>query len=296
MKKYSAFIASASMLILAGCSEEAPDSKLSVSVAEKVCKAGQPVTFNISGDADNIVFYSGETGHEYGLRDRQYADNDLMVDFVSFTDQSTGIHPNFQVLISDDFNGIYDAGNVAAATWTDVTGEFSLPVKTGTNTPSGEVNLKRYVGQDNEALVYFAFRYWDLDGQAQKNRWVVRSINIKKVSPEGQSTLLADIKTAGWQNVAISGDMKWTLPGSQLLAAGNVNTNDKDAWVVSKGFKLRTAEPSTGVVLKNIATDLSKYQYVYEKPGTYEAVFASTSVWYNSNSSSITTVKVTVTE
>lgn len=297
MKIYNILAASLLAASLASCEQEAPDSKLSVTIAEGVCKAGEPVTFNISGDADNIVFYSGEVGHEYGLRDRQYADNDLMVDFVSYTDQSTGVHPNFQVLVSSDFNGVYDADNVAAATWTDVTGEFALPSKTSANTPSGTANLKRFVNDEVEdPLVYIAFRYYDLDGEAVKNRWVVRSMNIRKVSPEGQETLLADIKTAGWQNVALSGSMKWTLPGTQLLAAGNVSTNDKDAWVVSKGFKLRTAEPSTGVVLKNIATDLSKYRYVYEKPGTYEAVFAASSVWYNSSSSSITKVKVTVTE
>lgn len=296
MKFYNVIIASVCGLALAACSQEAPDSKLSVTLAKGDYKAGEPVTFKISGDADNIVFYSGEVGHEYGLRDRQFADNDLMVDFVSFTDKSTGIHPNFQILLSSDFNGVYDAENVAAATWTDVTGDFALPSKTSTNTPSGEVNLKKYVGEDNDNLVYLAFRYYDMDGEAQKNRWVVRSINIRKVSPEGQETLLADIKTAGWQNVAISGSMKWTLPGTQLLAAGNEATNDKDAWVVSKGFNLRSAEPSTGIVLKNIATDLSKYNYVYEKPGTYEAVFASTSVWYNSSSSSTTTVKVTITD
>ncbi len=284
------------VLSLAACSEEAPDSRLSVSLGKPEYKAGEPVTFLLNSDADNIVFYSGEIGHEYGLRDRQFADNDLMVDFVSYTDQSTGIHPNFQVLVSDDFNGIYDAENVAAATWTDITGEFDLPVKTGANTPSGEVNLKKFVGGDDNSLVYLAFRYYDLDGVAQKNRWVVRSINIRKVSPEGQVTTMATIKTAGWQNVAISGSMKWTLPGTQLLAAGNVSTNDKDAWVVSKGFNIRSAEPSTGEVLKNIATDLYKYQYVYEKPGEYEAVFATSSVWYNSSSFSTTSVKVKITE
>ena len=296
MKPYNVILASLMALGAASCSEEAPDSKISVALSQNEYKAGEPVKFKISGDADNIVFYSGEVGHEYGLRDRRYADNDLMIDFVSYTDQSTGIHPNFQVLVSSDFNGIYDAENVRAATWTDVTGEFALPSKTGANTPSGEVNLKRFVGEDNDALVYLAFRYYDLDGAAQKNRWVVRSMNIRKVSPEGQVTSLADIKTAGWQNVAVSGDMKWTLPGTQLLAAGNVSTNDKDAWVVSKGFNLRAAEPSTGIVLKNIATDLSEYSYVYEKPGTYEAVFATTSEWYNSSSSSITSVKVTITD
>lgn len=295
MKLHNVILASILAVGAVSCSEEAPDSKLTVT-AVGAFKAGEPVTFKISGDADNIVFYSGEVGHEYGLRDRLYADNDLMVDFVSYTDQSTGIHPNFQVLVSNDFNGVYDAENVAAATWTDVTGEFALPSKTGANTPSGEVNLKRYAGEADDALVYFAFRYYDMDGVAQKNRWVVRSMNIRKVSPEGQETLLADIKTAGWQNVALSGSMAWTLPGTQLLAAGNTATSDKDAWVISKGFDVRAAEPSTGIVLKNIATDLSSYQYVYEKPGTYNAVFAATSVWYNSSTSSTTSVKVTITD
>lgn len=295
MKLHNVILASILAVGAVSCSEEAPDSKLTVT-AVGAFKAGEPVTFKISGDADNIVFYSGEVGHEYGLRDRLYADNDLMVDFVSYTDQSTGIHPNFQVLVSNDFNGVYDAENVAAATWTDVTGEFALPSKTGANTPSGEVNLKRYAGEADDALVYFAFRYYDMDGVAQKNRWVVRSMNIRKVSPEGQETLIADIKTAGWQNVALSGSMAWTLPGTQLLAAGNTATSDKDAWVISKGFDVRAAEPSTGIVLKNIATDLSSYQYVYEKPGTYNAVFAATSVWYNSSTSSTTSVKVTITD
>lgn len=295
MKLHNVILASILAVGAVSCSEEAPDSKLTVT-AVGAFKAGEPVTFKISGDADNIVFYSGEVGHEYGLRDRLYADNDLMVDFVSYTDQSTGVHPNFQVLVSNDFNGVYDAENVAAATWTDVTGEFALPSKTGANTPSGEVNLKRYAGEADDALVYFAFRYHDMDGVAQKNRWVVRSMNIRKVSPEGQETLLADIKTAGWQNVALSGSMAWTLPGTQLLAAGNTATSDKDAWVISKGFDVRAAEPSTGIVLKNIATDLSSYQYVYEKPGTYNAVFAATSVWYNSSTSSTTSVKVTITD
>lgn len=284
------------VLALASCSTEAPDSTLSVNVVPATCKAGEPVVFKLSGDADNIVFYSGEPGHEYSLRDRQYADNDLMVDFVSYTDQSTGVHDNFQILVSNDFDGIYEPEHVGAATWTDVTPLFELPTATGQNTPSGTVNLKSYAGEDKDGLVYFAFRYYDKDGEAQRNRWVVRSMNIVKVTPEGGESAVADIKTAGWQNVAMSGTGQWTLPGSQLLAAGKTDTNDKDLWAVSSGFNVFKAEPSTGIVLKNLATELSEYQYVYETPGEYEAVFASSSVWYNSENSSITTVKVSITE
>lgn len=292
--KYS-FVCMAA-LALCSCENKAPDAELSVSVPRNTYKVGEPVTFSISGDADNIVFYSGEPGHEYSLKDRLYADNDLMVDFVSYTDYTTEVHPNFQVLVSDDFNGIYTPADVEAATWKDVTAEFTLPSKTGQNTPSGRVSLKKFLSDRNDALVYLAFRYFDLDGVGVRNRWVVRSINIDKVTPEGGVATVADIKTAGWRNVAVSGSMNWTLPGTQLLAAGNATTSDKDVWAITAGINLRAAEPATGVTLKNISTRMDSYTHVYEKPGTYQAVFASSSVWHNSENFSTTSVTITVTE
>ncbi|MBD5233753.1 MAG: DUF5017 domain-containing protein [Bacteroidales bacterium] len=283
-------------LALCACTNDAPSSALKVTMNVPVAKAGEPVSFKISGDADNIMFYSGEPGHEYNLRDRLYSDNDLVVDFVSYTDQSTGIHPNFQMLMSHDFDGVYTPEHVAAATWDDVTSLFTLPSVTGQNTPSGEVSLKNYIGDNKDGLVYFAFRYYDLDGTPVKNRWVVRSINITKVSPEGGRAQIADIKTAGWKNVILGGSNQWTLPGSQLLATGNTTSSDKDMWAVSAGFNICKAEPSTGIVLKNIATEVDHFEYTYDTPGEYEAVFASSSVWFNSENSSVTTVTVKVTE
>lgn len=280
---------------MSACSDSAPDANLAITV-EGSHKAGEELSFRISGDADNIVFYSGEPGHEYNLRNRLFADNDLMIEFVSYTDQSTDIHSNFNVLVSHDFNGIYDAENVRKATWTDVTDLFTLPSAIKTNTPSGKVSLKEYAGDKTSSPFYIAFRYYDKDNVAVKNRWVVRSIGIEKVSPEGLSTNMTDIKTAGWQNVAVEGSGKWTLPGSQLLIAGNVSANDKDLWVISKGFDIHSAVPSTGVVLKNIATDVSEYKYVYKTAGTYEAVFASTSEWYNSKNESVTAVNIIITD
>lgn len=295
MKSYKLLFTSAVALLLSGCSDSAPDSNLKITV-EGSHKTGEELCFKISGNADNIVFYSGEPGHEYNLRNRQSADNDLMVEFVSYTDQSTDIHNNFNIMVSYDFNGIYDSENVKAATWTDVTSLFILPSALKTNTSSGKVNLKDYAGDMASGPFYIAFRYYDMDNVAIKNRWVVRSINIEKISPEGQSTSLADIKTAGWQNVAVTGSGKWTLPGTQLLIAGNTATNDKDLWVISQGFDIHSAVPSTGIVLKNIATEISEYKYVYESAGTYEAVFASTSEWYNSKSESKTAVQVVIND
>ncbi|MCM1066240.1 MAG: DUF5017 domain-containing protein [Muribaculaceae bacterium] len=276
------------------CSDTAPEAALTVTLDHSSYKAGEPVTFRLGGDPDNIVFYSGERGHEYELRDREYADNALRLDFVSYTDYSKTVVPNLQVLISSDFSGIYDAENLAAATWTDVTDLFELPAAVSVNTPSGSVDLTSYVPEGNDVICYIAFRYHDIDGVGVRNRWVLRSLNLKKVSPEGAVSTFADIKTAGWQNVVVSGELSWTLPGSQMLIAGNANTSDKDVWAVSAGFKLREAEASTGVVLKNLSTELDEFSYTYTEPGVYDAVFASSSVWYNSSDYGTTTVRVVV--
>ncbi len=293
MKAYKSILIS--LIALSACSENAPDSELNISV-EGNLKAGKEVCFKIKGNADNIMFYSGEPGHEYNLRNRLFADNDLMVEFVSYTDQSTEVQQNFQILVSNDFNGIYDMENVNAASWTDVTARFTLPLAVKSNTSSGKVNLKDLAGDQTSGPLYIAFRYYDVGGVALKNRWVVRSMNIEKISPEGQSSSLADIKTAGWQNVSVSGSGKWTLPGSQLLIAGNTSSDDKDLWAISQGFDIHSAVPSTGVALKNIATSITEYKHVYEKPGNYEVVFASSSEWYNSKNESVSILNIEITE
>ena len=154
----------ASALALAACTDNAPEATLGVALDHSSYKAGEPVTFHLSGDPDNIVFYSGEPGHEYDLRDREYADNALRLDFVSYTDYSTTVIPNMQVFISSDFNGVYDADNLAAANWTDVTADFILPSVTSSNTPSGSVDLTKYVAAGKDVMVYIAFRYHDIDG------------------------------------------------------------------------------------------------------------------------------------
>jgi hypothetical protein len=282
--------------VLASCTVEAPDASLTITTDKKEYKVGEPVTFHIKGDADNIVFYSGEKGHEYELKDRLYADNNLMLDMVTYTDYLDRVQDNLQCLVSTDFEGIYDVEHLQSATWTDISEKIGFATTTGHNTPSNTINLKPYASDDNDAIVYIAFRYYDKDNVAEKNRWVIRSINVEKISPEGTETQVGNMKTMGWHAVTVSGNPVWTITTSQLLAAGKTTTNNKDQWVISKGFKIREAEPSTGVALKNISTSQREYEYTFTEPGTYDVVFASSSVWYNSSDRSLATIHITVTE
>ncbi|WP_303011642.1 DUF5017 domain-containing protein [uncultured Bacteroides sp.] len=275
--------------------DDAPSAALNVSLDKVEYRVGETVTFKFDGNPDNIVFYSGENGHNYAMKDRLYADNDLMVDFVLYTDQVTAVHPNFQVKVSNDFNGIYDVENVNAATWVDISDQYTFPTTVKLNTSSGIQNLKSYAGERDDAKLYIAFRYFDL-GEPQTNRWVVRSINVDKISPEGVKTGLAVMSTAGWREVSISGaPTVWSISTAQLLSAGKKG-QENDDWVITKGFDVKTSVPDTGVALKNISTKMNEYQYVYTKPGTYKAVFATSSEWYSGTKRSLTEVIVEVKE
>ena len=57
----------------AGCEQADIYSEVDFNVtldAGNTYQVGDPVVFNISGDPDNLIFYSGEPGHEYIYRNR----------------------------------------------------------------------------------------------------------------------------------------------------------------------------------------------------------------------------------
>ena len=140
MKKQG-IIKYAGLLLFAilSCTEEAPETQLSVSLDKADYRVGEAVTFHIQGEADNIVFYSGEKGHEYDMRDRFFSDNDLKIDIVTYTDFLTYVHPNMQCLVSTDFDGVYDLEHLQAATWVDISSALGFATTVKTNTASAKI-------------------------------------------------------------------------------------------------------------------------------------------------------------
>ena len=60
-------------LFFAACEHETITTGFNYNITldgENTYYAGEPVRFNIEGDVDNIIFYSGEFGSEYQYRDR----------------------------------------------------------------------------------------------------------------------------------------------------------------------------------------------------------------------------------
>ncbi|WP_288360085.1 DUF5017 domain-containing protein [uncultured Bacteroides sp.] len=279
---------------LAACMEdEAPSVKLNVALDKQVYQVGEPVTFKLNGNPDNIVFYSGEVGHNYAYKERYHADGDLLVKFNSWV-RYGDIYHNLKFLVSSDFSGIYDKGNVEAATWIDLSDKFRFSVGDD-QTPSGEVNLKEYVGAAEDARLFVAFRYED-EQKARQNNWIIRSIALDCVSAEGVRSSLATMPTMGWKVVDFENPaVTWNVSStSQILIDGGTNQPKNVDWVISQAFDVRKTTPDTGVALKNISTTMDEYQYVYTKPGIYEVVFETTSDWYNGSDHGLTRVTVEV--
>ncbi|MEN5436465.1 DUF5017 domain-containing protein [Sphingobacterium faecium] len=292
MKRLTIYIMTA--LLLASCmKEDIASADLQVLTSASEYRVGDTVVFRFEGAPDNIVFYSGEHGHNYELKDRQYADNDLQIDFKTLVQWGV-IYQNLQLLVSNDFSGVYNQEQIAKATWVDISDKAVF--STGKdNTASGTVSLKPYVGTVDTASLYVAFRYTDFQ-KKQQNRWVIRTFNADKVSPEGMTTNVATMSSAGWEAVSILNDSKvWDISAKQLMMYGGVASDtDNDDWVISKGFTVKASVADKGIALKNISTTMQEYRYVYQSPGIYKAVFETSSDWYSGRQEGYTEVTVEI--
>ena len=126
--------------------------------------SGSSANFILTDNPDVISFYSGEIGHEYINRERTILEGGrLNLKFetrVQFQPADT-----LDVMLSNDFNGIYDSANVANAHWKRMTDLFLFPTPSSTLStfyPSGPTNGDFTDITDSTISgtpFYLAFRY-----------------------------------------------------------------------------------------------------------------------------------------
>lgn len=296
--KRSALISVILILSVISCTKyEAPSSNLEVTVDKSTIKVGEPVTFKFNGNPDNIVFYSGEYGHDYAEKNNYDRVGTLYFNFSSFVRNGV-IAQNISVLVSVDFNGIYDMENIKSSTWYDMSDEFTFSSGKD-NVPSGEVNINNFLEEKKGSInatdnIYFAFNYYDYLDETRKlqNEWIIRSSNLRIVSPSGEESKLANMETFGWKGIP-----KVDITKARIrFYDHDKSTNSSDDWAVSKAYSIGGIPADSGVPLKNISTELNEYTYVYSKPGTYSVVFETSSIWYNGGSTSVEKLIINVVE
>jgi hypothetical protein len=248
-----------------------------VSLPATTFKVGDTVRFAFSGQADNIIFYSGEPGFSYQYKDRTFADGIPQLQFTSYL-QNRGEANTLQLLVSTDFNGAYDTAGIQRATWTDITSQAVL--STGADrTPSGIIDLSAFAKQQKP--VYIALRYQGYYSDSLKQpTWSIRSFDIKHVLPDKVSTIVAT-NQVGWAAFDLKNPtVAWEVPTSgQVVINGtiaNSTKEDNDDWLISRAFDLRTVIRDAGVSIRDLGSaTIDSYYYIYKKPGTYTLTFVA---------------------
>lgn len=243
-----------------------------VTVGKTTYAVNEPITFDFTGDADIISFYSGAQGSEYKYRDRFRVDGTPQLQFTSYY-QSSSQENTLQLLISNDFSGTYDTDNVQNATWTDITPRATL--STGANnTPSGVIDLTDL--QTPDIPVYLAFRYAASHESVQPT-WTIKDINVSNKLDDGSSVSVATIANLSWGAVNRSNSAKgWAYNATQLqFTSSPAGTEDNDDWLISQPIQLDRVQRSFGVNIKNNpVTKQTSYEFAgYAEAGTYTVTF-----------------------
>lgn len=287
MKKL--FLISIIALGLSGCNKkEAVDLKFDVAPAKTSYNVNDTVTFKISGNPDQITFYSGEEGHQYIYKDRLFAESDeVTLEFASHKRYGTlTAQPNpISLFASQKYNG--DKTTFSESDWTDISSAFTFsPLDNAENyTASGIVNLLELsnIGftVDKAKPIYFAFKYLGLNNASAQPRVYINKFDINTKTTEGKIIPVITLASAGWSTLLIGDSaVNWIIDGgsntSRLRNQGaGANKPGNEAWVMTKGFFLTSAIPDAGIALKNMSTRINEYSYVYTEPGTYKITFVA---------------------
>lgn len=264
--------------------------------------AGEPVRFNISGDADFIVFYSGEETHEYRYRDRNaipVEDIDSLVLDMSCL-ATWGVGGGLDFYVSNSFEGLKgDDGEADRKTiremyeggmqgWTKL--EYAEGASAATtyhhydmSEYAGNLSLAMHWHPDTHGFDY-AQRSYQINGN-----FLMRGKNVRDyvtslrelpyvsvvMNEEEKDPYLHDHRgdTTGIATVCFE-DLRfdiWLQGCSRFFL-----DYELDWWVISNPVPVNNVQADTGIQVKNMTNILQSFEYVFEKPGTYNVVFLGT--------------------
>lgn len=314
MKKY--ILSLACLALAASCQHEKYNVPVDFTVTidpSTTFVAGEPVKFNFIGNAENIIFYSGETGHNYEFRDRSEVPvEDVEGANLAFEFQARyGDAGAMKVYVSKTFDGLSgtdglaDRAKVAAMVAAGMPGWTEVPYEEGASTKwtSQDLDVTDYL--DNFAIAF----HWcpATHERTQRTYWINGNLSIALKGAEPTSMKLKDMSLVSvmmneeiadpYQHDKGNGSIAFNNSAAQLVFQGvgaNALTYALDGWVISQPRKLNKVAHDEAVVVKNIENYLPSYEYTYTKGGTYEAVFVGSNATSTASSRQVQRVTVTV--
>lgn len=295
MKRFFKLIIVGGMLFQSCEKKEVIQLDMDITLDKTTFNVGEEVVFYITGNPDQLSFYSGEEGHRYEYRNRTVAESESIT--LTFATNrrygSDAQQPNsLRLLASQSFSGNYTETGIVPGEWIDVTSAFTLsPPQSGNETyqSSGTVDLTELADQgltiDPNKLLYFAFKYTATTGFTQP-RWWINSFDIQTITPDGQVLPITNLQGGEWVSIGFnSSPVSWILNNDGLrFQGGNAALGSNLVYAVSKGFNLNAVSPDISIPLKNMSTRIEEFSHTYTKPGRYRVVFigANTTVYGHS--------------
>lgn len=263
--------------------------------------AGDPVTFNFgNAEVDNLVFYSGETGHQFCYKDRY----DVAIEDVKSAKLVLRYQGRYgQAGALDVYvtrNAEMPSGNDAAADRLlvqkmsaeaassedrSIEGWTRLDYAEGASTvwTTQEYDITDYLEGFSIAL------HWHpaTNQVVQRTYWISGNVEVELVGMAPSSMTLPEL---GFISVSANDEVedpyeKNGKNGTVIFnktetadivmqgAPADGLTYAIDSWVFSIPKQLTKVAPDRGEVIKTMQNYLDSYSYIYEQPGYYTATF-----------------------
>lgn len=291
-------------VLTAACKKMQVDSPgLAVTVENLTLKAGDTAKFHLSGYADFVNFYSGEPGRSYDRKDSfsMTGGNPEFQFSSAVSAPGTGVTTgnNLSVLVSTNFNGIYDAASVRSATWTDVTSRATLATTTTTvASPIANLNDLKVEGKP----MYVAFKYISATPSLKQRQWTISAFQFRTKFPNTTVyTHAASNTDAVFKAIDIAGDSATWVGGTTLTHVGlNAAYPADEDWAISKAFDLnKSNSDASGVsIIKNYTLTgniPATFNSKYTTAGIYKAVFVIRNATINVIKETIQEFTITIT-
>lgn len=290
------------------------DFSISLNNPQETYKVGEPVTFNLYGDPDYLLFFSGEYGMKYANRNRTQADvEDLSLTYNLQLRYATKRFRNgVRILISDDFNGIYDEENINKATWSNMNGQLRVPVIESENEgyQHGEIRDVQVDLSDYKYKNFYLAVEYDLpalNDEEKEKKYVhpdvyfypklnqtIDGIVTQKTSPKadfGFNFVRIKSNDTSSDNPTVT-----AVDDEKVSINGRNGKNGTHVWAVSQPIDASKVSADEGISLKSYSAALPDYTHIYSKPGEYTATFVARNANAWNCTEKVKEVKVTVVE
>ena len=253
--------------------------------------AGSSVEFTFTGNADEVVFWSGEEGHDYENRNNGGSVGaDVTMSFLTYLQAGAQSAP-LSLKSSTDFTGEATEAAILAATWKDISDRFTFctdyspqvsPANTDSFTPSGTGNVSDIFGEGNKAYLCFFYHVDAFDSGLNNGRTqaYVSGVNITSTLDGSTGVLYSQTQDNVTVIPGVSYDEDKTKPS---ISASYVRftstfkpTDVRNAYLLLPEIERATMSlsPDSGVALTDTEGKVpSGWSYTFAAPGTYHVVF-----------------------